>query len=301
MKNEGYIKLHRKILKSDMWIELDSKTKILALTLMMLANSDMGIANVSGFEIMIEPGQTLTSLGHLAEKCGSDFTPSTIRNSLKKLEKFAFLTVSSNKRYTLVEILKYDKYQNISGVDNIAKENQIAEKVIKYLNLRTGKHFRSNSKAAARYINARLNEGHAIDDFYKVIDYKVQEWTGTKFEAYLAPTTLFAPSHFETYLNAAPNITFDSDSDPYRLALFFQQFIKRIDEKYFIRNMQSAALDFDRLLKRRHSSNEVYYTMKKMFESNNSWMIKKYKDTKKFCLEYEEIYIDLKIDFKDGD
>lgn len=42
-----------------------------------------------------------------------------------------------------------------------------------------------------------------MEDFKKVIDWKVSEWTGTDMEKYLRPETLFG-TKFEGYLNAAP-------------------------------------------------------------------------------------------------
>ena len=35
-----------------------------------------------------------------------------------------------------------------------------------------------------------------------MIDKKVNDWKGTKYEEYLRPKTLFAPEKFEGYLNA---------------------------------------------------------------------------------------------------
>jgi hypothetical protein len=47
-----------------------------------------------------------------------------------------------------------------------------------------------------------LNEGFTVDDFKTVIDNKVAEWKGdAKMDQYLQPSTLFAPSHFDGYLN----------------------------------------------------------------------------------------------------
>jgi hypothetical protein len=33
-----------------------------------------------------------------------------------------------------------------------------------------------------------------------VIDYKVKEWSGTKWDKYLRPSTLFSVKHFDEYL-----------------------------------------------------------------------------------------------------
>lgn len=73
--------------------------------------------------------------------------------------------------------------------------------IITYLNKKTGKDFRHSTKATVRLIEARLNDGYTVEDFKKVIDNKVTEWKGTEQEQYLRPETLFAPSHFESYLN----------------------------------------------------------------------------------------------------
>lgn len=54
-----------------------------------------------------------------------------------------------------------------------------------------------------KFINARLKESYSFEDFKTVIDYKCKEWSGTKFEKYLVPKTLFCPSHFDTYLTQA--------------------------------------------------------------------------------------------------
>lgn len=49
-------------------------------------------------------------------------------------------------------------------------------------------------------INARLNDGHEVIDFKKVIDYKMSEWKGTDYQRYLVPNTLFSLKHFSNYL-----------------------------------------------------------------------------------------------------
>jgi len=74
--------------------------------------------------------------------------------------------------------------------------------IIEYLNLKTGSKFKPSTKPYVQAIQARLNEGYSIDDFKTVINKKCAEWIGTKMEKYLTPKTLFAPSHFDQYLNA---------------------------------------------------------------------------------------------------
>ena len=74
--------------------------------------------------------------------------------------------------------------------------------IIEYLNQKTGSKFKPTTKPYIQAIRSRLKEGYTVDDFKTVIDKKSREWKGTKLEKYLTPKTLFAPSHFDTYLNS---------------------------------------------------------------------------------------------------
>lgn len=79
--------------------------------------------------------------------------------------------------------------------------------IIKYLNLKTGSKFKPTTKPYVQAIRSRLKEGYTVNDFKTVIDKKCREWKGTKLEKYLTPKTLFAPSHFDTYLNSNETAT----------------------------------------------------------------------------------------------
>lgn len=79
------------------------------------------------------------------------------------------------------------------------KEKGISD-IIDYLNKATGKNFKPGTKITQRYIAARLKEGFTAEDFKAVIDNMAYNWSGTRFQQYLAPSTLFS-SKFETYLH----------------------------------------------------------------------------------------------------
>lgn len=90
-------------------------------------------------------------------------------------------------------------------IDSTAMPTPLPEAVIAYLNERTGKKYSATSKPTVKLINARAEDGHGYEDFVKVIDNKVAAWgNDPKMAEYLRPSTLFAPSHFEEYLNAVP-------------------------------------------------------------------------------------------------
>ena len=101
--------------------------------------------------------------------------------------------------------------QNRIGEDRIGERSTLSGKpdasekvdeIVGYLNAKTGKSFRTTTRETVRLVNARLKEGYTVEDIKAVIDKKVAQWANDpKFSAYLPPSTLFAPSHFENYLN----------------------------------------------------------------------------------------------------
>lgn len=77
-----------------------------------------------------------------------------------------------------------------------------AERVLAYLNLKTGVEYgKIKKEPAIRPIIAILKEGYSIYDCKAVIDKKYTEWHGTEMEIHLNPSTLFSTKKFDTYLN----------------------------------------------------------------------------------------------------
>ena len=73
-----------------------------------------------------------------------------------------------------------------------------AKNIILYLNSKARKNFRI-TKSNMKFINARLKEGVSYEDMCKIIDLKVEQWSGTSMDDYLRPETLFNATKFETY------------------------------------------------------------------------------------------------------
>ena len=80
------------------------------------------------------------------------------------------------------------------------KEGIVCE-VLAYLKKITGKNYKTTTKAHANWINARVADGHELDDFKHVIDVKSSQWLGdAKNDKFLRPETLFG-NKFESYRN----------------------------------------------------------------------------------------------------
>jgi uncharacterized phage protein (TIGR02220 family) len=99
-----------------------------------------------------------------------------------------------------------NRIETICHVSHDDTDNSHFE-IIEYLNLKTGSKFKPTTKPYVQAIRSRLKEGYTVNDFKTVIDKKCREWQGTKLEKYLTPKTLFAPSHFDTYLNSNETAT----------------------------------------------------------------------------------------------
>ena len=159
-----------------------------------------------------------------------NLTTQKVRTILKKFEKegyIEFLTSGSKGKESTLKITikqqlfnnnvtnKTEQLQQVEGdkqqqsnnnVTTLSKKkennNNIYSLVIDYLNKKASTNYRSTTKNTQSFINARVKEGYAVEDFKKVIDSKSREWLGTDFEKYLRPATLFG-TKFENYLNEA--------------------------------------------------------------------------------------------------
>lgn len=113
---------------------------------------------------------------------------------------------SKLKRFvTLCSVTNCYKVTEGNAIEEEREEEEeidinIYSSIINYLNKKANTRYRVNNKKTKTLIKARLNEGFTEDDFYKVIDNKVNEWANTDMNKYLRPETLFSLK-FEGYLN----------------------------------------------------------------------------------------------------
>lgn len=130
----------------------------------------------------------------------------TLKDDVSRMDTECIQTVSIGKDRLGKDRIGKDRIGKVSidtlchvSHDDVDKSHF---EIIEYLNLKTGSKFKPTTKPYVQAIRSRLKEGYTVDDFKTVIDKKCREWKGTKLEKYLTPKTLFAPSHFDTYLNS---------------------------------------------------------------------------------------------------
>jgi uncharacterized phage protein (TIGR02220 family) len=140
---------------------------------------------------------TLNEIATACDKSSKAYISEIIKWGLAKmkLHQIGFVYESNSKGINF----KFDV------INKVPKSVNEIETIIAYLNEKANKKFKSTSKDNIQLIEARIREGHTIDDFKKVIDNKTGKWKNTEQDDYLRPITLFG-NKFISYLNENPHV-----------------------------------------------------------------------------------------------
>lgn len=132
---------------------------------------------------------------------------------------------SDGKPAATKEILNTKETSNKRSIVELGTQHH---PVIEHLNSILGSRYQKNAKSNAGVINARLAEGHTVEDLNRVVDFKFKEWGGDPAMAqYLRPSTLFSTKNFNGYL-VASNVTPVAQLKPTQ---FKQSAIEQLEEK----------------------------------------------------------------------
>jgi hypothetical protein len=107
----GWVKLYRKIQRSDMYRSLNSKQRDVMLQCLLLASHQGNTWEWNGQVITCKAGQFVTSLESIRDCCAKDVSIQNVRTALLKLEKWQFLTNKSTKSGRLITIINWESYQ----------------------------------------------------------------------------------------------------------------------------------------------------------------------------------------------
>lgn len=105
--------------------------------------------------------------------------------------------------YTDNKVIHTDNKKLSKQIDTKEKKETYTKEIVyivEYLNKKANTNYKSTTEKNRELIRARLNEGFTVSDFEKVIDNKIADWTGTEWEKFIRPLTLFG-TKFESYLN----------------------------------------------------------------------------------------------------
>lgn len=226
----GYIKLYRDIYEHWIWKDKPFSRGQAWIDLLLMANHDDNKIVIGNEIVLVERGCLVTSEVKLSERWG--WSRHKVRDFLNLLQNDSMITKKSDTKRTYINILNYSVWQDSptakehqkdsagtskgqrrdtnKNVKNDKNEKKyIYTQIVDYLNQKAGTSYRPTTRKTQSLIDARLNEGFTVEDFFKVIDNKVTDWNhepgpGEKdMRPFLRPETLFG-TKFESYLNARP-------------------------------------------------------------------------------------------------
>jgi len=234
----GWIKLHRRLGDSELWLSEPFTRGQAWVDLIMLANFKDGYIRVRGIKIPVKRGQVGWSQLSLAKRW--KWSRPKVRRFLDELileKNILQQTIQQNMRITtLFNIINYELYQTDVTIDDTTEKQQTLhqknirtysnkkdkkdknvkkgkkrnmyipengvpyQEIIQDLNQKASLNYKSTTPKTRALIKARFKEGFTLDDFISVHTNQTDEWIGTDMAKYLRPETLYG-TKFESYLN----------------------------------------------------------------------------------------------------
>lgn len=154
--------------------------------------------------IMVEYRANLTIIGGTKKSTTQSYSEPPIINTgrgMTKNDSTPLSKIGSNDKAN-IDILKDNPKENIDWlqVEGESMEYAFAYRCIAAWQTMTGKQSEQLSPRTMDYLQSQ-KENYTIDEVRDMIEYKRNEWSGTKFEKILYPKTLFNPENFVRYMN----------------------------------------------------------------------------------------------------
>lgn len=114
----GWVKLYRILLDKPIWRQSTPEQKVILITLLLMANHEPCEWEWRGKKFVVQPGQFVTSLPAIQERCGKGISIQNIRTALARFQKLEFLTDKASETGRLINILNWAEYQGFNGESN---------------------------------------------------------------------------------------------------------------------------------------------------------------------------------------
>jgi hypothetical protein len=102
---KGWIKLHRKIIENGVF----SNAELLKVFIWCLIRANSGTKDKNVYDVKLKTGQFIT--GRISASEELTMRPSTVHNRLNRLQRMQYIKLKSTTKYTIVEVIKFSKYQ----------------------------------------------------------------------------------------------------------------------------------------------------------------------------------------------
>ena len=166
---EGWIKLHRKLLNSDIW-RCEEFTRGQAwVDLLLLANHKEGYIYKRGIKVSIERGQVARSEVELSERWR--WSRTKVNSFLKELVKEQQIELIKSNVLQVIKIQNYDMFQDEKAADYTTEKQQTEQQTIQQNEQQTiqQKSIYKNDKNNNISPNARMCEGLDLDECYNAL------------------------------------------------------------------------------------------------------------------------------------
>lgn len=118
-KSDGWIKLHKKIIFSDL-VNDHNAFRLFTFVLLMAHHEDnQGSVRFNGKQVYLKKGQLSMSRKELADKI--QLSPSTTRNALNRLKEDSRVDIKSDNKTSIITICKWSEYQYREDSERTAK------------------------------------------------------------------------------------------------------------------------------------------------------------------------------------
>jgi len=130
--HHGWIKVYRCLLDDPLWQCGTPEQKVILITLLLMANHTENKWEWNGKPYICRPGQMITSLKSIQEKCGKKISIPQIRRALKRFEAMGFIVSTAAKDHRMITICNWERYQctnpstDIPTVKNVSDSSQVA-------------------------------------------------------------------------------------------------------------------------------------------------------------------------------
>ena len=251
---QGWIKLHRELIDKAIWQCATPEQKIILITILLTVNHEEKEWEWQGKKFICKPGQMITSLASLADKCGKGISVQNVRTALDKFEKYGFLTNQSTKTGRLITVENWAIYQEKSFDTNKADNKELTKhsqrrdkEATPNKNDKNDKNERNNTYSstfeafwkeyprklgkneAYKCYQARLKEGYSEEELLQAVKCYAQECVRENRESkYIkhAKTFLGSNKPFQDYLKEEQENGNDESTEKRGQAFdYYRQFI----------------------------------------------------------------------------
>lgn len=109
--NNGFFKIYCELWDKPILKQSTPIQKTVLLTLLSMVNFAPAEWEWQGQKFSVQPGQTITSLQHIAERCGKGVNAGNVRGALDRFVKLGFLANESTKTGRLLTVVNWGAYQ----------------------------------------------------------------------------------------------------------------------------------------------------------------------------------------------